>query len=567
MPVVHGRPERGRAGRHAGDDAVALGRRVPRAGRHGGHAAPPEPERRAGRADRHRPRRRGRDDRRTTRYNHLEYYRYLNCGYRLPLVGGTDKMSSDVPVGLYRTYAHIPTDEEFSYESWCRACAPGGTFLSGGPLLEFTVDGAHDRRHAARCRPAAARWRSRRRRESIFPIHTLEIVQRRAGSSPRPRSSRARGELTLKAHACKVDGHTWLAARCGGPGLRARSRTTTAGSAASSPTPRRSTSPAAASGSCFDPATAQYMLTLIDGSLAYIRNAAAARPPGTRHPPPRRGRSPGLPGAPVPRGARRAQCAAGSRSLTRRASRAGCPRVLPRALRRASASAATTFVLRTWPVRLLGGQDVPHVRVLVGWFTLPAGHRHHDHVHDAPVRPRAQIASPVSSRPSRSATASGSVSPGSACPPTCSHACCRACQRSSTRWLGTCTINADPVTCNGVERGQGSPLRTSSLSRSTSRASSASAAAIVIQRVHQSARPAYRVLTTSLFAPYRLRPCRWTGPFPPPIARGGSSGGWSRRPAQPRRCARSDRAAPCPGWSRAIDSAGRDSGPVQDRVG
>jgi hypothetical protein len=36
---------------------------------------------------------------------HTEYYRYLNCGYRLPLIGGTDKMSADVPVGLYRTYA------------------------------------------------------------------------------------------------------------------------------------------------------------------------------------------------------------------------------------------------------------------------------------------------------------------------------------------------------------------------------------------------------------------------------------------------------------------------------
>jgi hypothetical protein len=45
----------------------------------------------------------------------LEYYRYLNSGYRLPLVGGTDKMSSAVPVGLYRTYARL--DEEFSYEA------------------------------------------------------------------------------------------------------------------------------------------------------------------------------------------------------------------------------------------------------------------------------------------------------------------------------------------------------------------------------------------------------------------------------------------------------------------
>ena len=47
---------------------------------------------------------------RQTRPNHMEYYRYLNCGYQLPLVGGTDKMSSDVPVGLYRTYARLPDD-------------------------------------------------------------------------------------------------------------------------------------------------------------------------------------------------------------------------------------------------------------------------------------------------------------------------------------------------------------------------------------------------------------------------------------------------------------------------
>ncbi len=31
----------------------------------------------------------------------------------------------------------------------------------------------------------------------------------------------------------------------------------------------------------FDPATAQYMLTLIDGDLAYIRESAGARPPGS----------------------------------------------------------------------------------------------------------------------------------------------------------------------------------------------------------------------------------------------------------------------------------------------
>ena len=54
-----------------------------------------------------------------------EYYRYLNCGYGLPLVGGTDEMSSDVPVGLYRTYVHIP-DGELEYGSCAATCARGG---------------------------------------------------------------------------------------------------------------------------------------------------------------------------------------------------------------------------------------------------------------------------------------------------------------------------------------------------------------------------------------------------------------------------------------------------------
>ena len=60
---------------------------------------------------------------------HREYYRYLNGGYRLPLVGGTDKMSSEVPVGLYRTWARLLPDEEFSYDAWCAALRAGRTFL------------------------------------------------------------------------------------------------------------------------------------------------------------------------------------------------------------------------------------------------------------------------------------------------------------------------------------------------------------------------------------------------------------------------------------------------------
>ena len=107
-------------------------------------------------------------------FNHIEYYRYLNCGYKLPLVGGTDKMSSDVPVGLYRTYAYMP-DQEFTYDNWCNAVSQGRTFHSGGPIIHLTVDGHHvgDTLQMSGAGTVEIEAWS----ESIFPIHTLEIVQ------------------------------------------------------------------------------------------------------------------------------------------------------------------------------------------------------------------------------------------------------------------------------------------------------------------------------------------------------------------------------------------------------
>ena len=72
-----------------------------------------------------------------------EYYRYLNSGYRLPLVGGTDKMSNRVPVGLYRTYAQLDADEEFTL----RGLVPGGS-----PRADVPV-----RRSAALRSPSTAR--------------------------------------------------------------------------------------------------------------------------------------------------------------------------------------------------------------------------------------------------------------------------------------------------------------------------------------------------------------------------------------------------------------------------
>jgi hypothetical protein len=74
-------------------------------------------------------------------YSLSDWYRYLNCGYIVPAVGGTDKMTAAIAVGTVRTYAHIASGVEFTYESWKEAIRRGETFVTYGPLIEFQVDG------------------------------------------------------------------------------------------------------------------------------------------------------------------------------------------------------------------------------------------------------------------------------------------------------------------------------------------------------------------------------------------------------------------------------------------
>lgn len=201
-------------------------------------------------------------------YFHTEYYRYLNCGYKLPLVGGTDKMDTAVPVGICRTYVYIPPDEEFNYDNWCRNMRLGRTFLSSGPIIRMTVDG-HPIGDEFELPGNGGEVEIEAIAESIFPIHTLQIVQ--AGQVVAT-SDDANGARTLRLRKkIKVDRNTWFAARCAGPKYEAKTHQDSW---------RRGifahTSPiyigVGGKWHMFDLATANYMLTLIDGSVQHIRN-------------------------------------------------------------------------------------------------------------------------------------------------------------------------------------------------------------------------------------------------------------------------------------------------------
>ncbi|HEY3236871.1 MAG TPA: CehA/McbA family metallohydrolase, partial [Polyangiaceae bacterium] len=151
-------------------------------------------------------------------FAHLEYYRYLNGGYRLPLIGGTDKMDCNVSVGFYRTYAFVPEDQEFNYDNWCASVRAGRTFLSAGPMLTFSVEGKAigDTLHL----PAGGgSVEVVAQAECFYPLHTLQIVQQGKVVAEVEESKGSR-RLSLTAKVT-VQADSWLAARCGGPGYSA----------------------------------------------------------------------------------------------------------------------------------------------------------------------------------------------------------------------------------------------------------------------------------------------------------------------------------------------------------
>ena len=73
-------------------------------------------------------------------YGIADWYRYLNLGYHLPIVGGSDKMAAAHLLGGMRTYAHLG-ERELTYDNWMAGIRSGNTFATIGPLAAIRVEG------------------------------------------------------------------------------------------------------------------------------------------------------------------------------------------------------------------------------------------------------------------------------------------------------------------------------------------------------------------------------------------------------------------------------------------
>lgn len=210
-------------------------------------------------------------------YGHLEYYRYLNCGYRLPLVGGTDKMDSQTPVGMFRTYVHIPEDEEFTYDNWVRNLRLGRTFISSGPMVWFSVEG-EPIGSTIQLPAGGGTVEVQARAKSIFPIGCLQIVVNGEVVEQIEESGTV-FETSLNAHV-NLSANSWIAVRTAGPNY---SYIPTFDGSRRGIMAHTSPIYVAVGGewTMFDPATANYMLTLCSGGIEYIRTRAHQWPKGT----------------------------------------------------------------------------------------------------------------------------------------------------------------------------------------------------------------------------------------------------------------------------------------------
>jgi hypothetical protein len=151
------------------------------------------------------------------------YYRFLNCGLRLPKSMGTD----------WREYDHnrlfVQVRGAFSYETRLAGLRAGRTFVSNGPLLEVSVNGQGPGavlKNARRAR-VIARAASRVPFEKLEIVHDGAVASQKAAMNQREgggRDSYAHRAPVFRAHESRAHrgGAAAGAAVGGGAGDRFR---------------------------------------------------------------------------------------------------------------------------------------------------------------------------------------------------------------------------------------------------------------------------------------------------------------------------------------------------------
>ncbi len=203
--------------------------------------------------------------------NITEWYKFLNCGYRVPCVGGTDKMSAAMVMGSIRTYAYLG-DAPFTFDAWGEAIKAGRTFASTGPLLDLRVEGRRPG-DVIDLPTGGGTLAVEVVAESLAPLATIEIVvngQVVATAQPQPGAV----STTMRAQV-PIAGSGWIAARC---------TSNQSGWALSTRGVAAHASPVYVvvdGAELYNPSSATYMLTLLEGGMTWVDTLSIPADPQT----------------------------------------------------------------------------------------------------------------------------------------------------------------------------------------------------------------------------------------------------------------------------------------------
>ncbi|MBI4306494.1 MAG: CehA/McbA family metallohydrolase, partial [Chloroflexi bacterium] len=198
-----------------------------------------------------------------------EWYRLLNCGYRVAAIGGTDKMSAGMPVGGVRTYADIG-DTEFTFDNWGKAVRAGRTYTTSGPLLTFAADGCAPG-DTLRMRKGGGHVRIEASAQATMPFHRLQVVHNGLVIAE---AADSKGTVSLKIKEdVLLERPGWLAARCISEHTQWNVWPVKFGA---------HTSPVyveMAGSQVFDGPTAEYLITVLEGGITWLNTLAIPATP------------------------------------------------------------------------------------------------------------------------------------------------------------------------------------------------------------------------------------------------------------------------------------------------
>jgi len=200
----------------------------------------------------------------------LGYYRWLNAGQKLPVVGGTDKMSNGRVLGGSRTYALLPDDQPFTFENWVQAVRRGTTFASTGAMIDLWSEGKRMGEEVS-LPGNGGTVEVVATAESVWPLTAVELIVngRRAA---RQMADGDRRRVSVKFEL-KAESSCWVAARCWGPYF------TDAGPVMAHSSPIYIS---VGGGRAFESTDAEYLLTHMEGGIAWSERLGVFRDEAVR---------------------------------------------------------------------------------------------------------------------------------------------------------------------------------------------------------------------------------------------------------------------------------------------